>query len=60
MEKKDYLIPSIKVLATGQQLLDDTLSVYDDTVDGDNVLGKEFDEDEDTGFQFKSRNVWDD
>ncbi len=60
MEKKVYLYPSIKVLATGQQLLNDTLLVYDDTVDGENVLGKEFGEDEDTGFQFKSRNVWDD
>ena len=53
------MIPGIKMLATGQMLLNDSLSVFDDdTVDGNDVLGKEFDEEPD--FQFKSRNVWDD
>lgn len=60
MEKKVYLNPSIKVLATGQMLLNETLSVVDGTVDGSDVLGKEFGEEESEGFQIKKRDVWDD
>lgn len=55
-----YLNPSIKVLATGQMLLNETLSVVDGTVDGSDVLGKEFGEEESEGFQIKKRDVWDD
>ena len=61
MEKKMYMNPGIKVLATGQMLLNDDLSVVDGTVDGENVLGKENDfDDDDFSFQLKSRHVWDD
>lgn len=62
MEKKVYLNPSIKVLATGQMLLNETLSVMNGTVDGNDVLGKEnlFGEEDISGLQLKLQSVWDD